>query len=284
MAIFFNQATLTYNNTTTLSNVVTGEIVGVLSAEKTAVSPDYTVGEDIAYVISIVNNGSLPYSDLTVTDNLGEYTSGGLTLTPLTYVEGSVRYFVNGVLQTQPTAADLSPLTFTGIDVPAGGNAMIVYEAVVNSFAPLGADGEITNTVTITGAQISTPVTADETIGTASGPDLSITKELSPVSVPENGEITYTFVIRNTGNEEIVATDNAVITDVFDPILDITSVTYNGTPWTEGVNYDYNEATGTFTTLEGQITVPAATFTQDPATGEWVVTPGTATVVVTGTV
>ncbi len=284
MAIFFNQATLTYNNTTTLSNVVTGEIVGSLTAEKTALSPDYTVGEDIAYVISIVNNGSVAYSDLTVTDDLGTYQSGGLTLTPLTYVEGSVKYYVNGVLQADPTVADLSPLTFTGIDVPAGGNVIIAYEAVANGFAPLGADGEITNTVTITGDQITTPVTADETVGTANGPMLSITKELTPVSVPENGQITYTFTIRNTGNEAIVATDNAVITDVFDPILDITSVTYNGTPWTEGVNYDYDEATGTFVTREGQITVPAATYTQDPATGEWVVTPGVATVVVTGTV
>jgi len=88
MATFFNQATLTYNNTTTLSNVVSGEIVGVLSAEKTAVSPDYAVGEDIAYVISLINNGSVPYTNLTVTDDLGTYESGGLTLTPLTYVEG----------------------------------------------------------------------------------------------------------------------------------------------------------------------------------------------------
>lgn len=284
MATFFNQATLTYNNTTTLSNIVTGEIVGVISAEKTAVSPDYTTGENIAYVISIINNGSVPYSDLTVTDDLGTYQSGGLTLTPLTYVEGSAKYYVNGTLQPAPSVAALYPLTFTGINVPAGGNAIIAYEAVANGFAPLGADGEITNTVTITGDQISTPITADETIGTAGGPNLSITKELSPVSVPENGQITYTFVIRNTGNEEIVATDNAVIADVFEPILDITSVTYNGTPWAEGVNYNYDQLTGTFTTIEGQITVPAATYTQDPTTGEWVITPGTATVVVTGTV
>ena len=34
MAIFTNQATLSYNNTTTTSNVVTGEIVEVLSATK----------------------------------------------------------------------------------------------------------------------------------------------------------------------------------------------------------------------------------------------------------
>ena len=284
MATFFNQATLTYKNSTTLSNVVIGEIVGVLSAVKTAVSPDYTVGEDVAYVISIINSGSVPYSDITVSDDLGTYTSGGLTLTPLTYVEGSAKYFINGVLQPAPTPGLLSPLTFTGIDVPAGGNAIIVYEAVVNQFAPLGADAEITNTVTVSGAQITTPVTASETVGSANGPMLTITKELSPVSIPENGEITYTFVIRNFGNEEIVATDNAVITDVFDPILDITSVTYNGEIWSEGVNYDYAEATGTFTTREGQITVPAATFVQNPQTGEWSVDPGIATVTVVGTV
>lgn len=284
MATFFNQATLTYNNTTTLSNVVTGEIVGVITAEKTAVSPNYTAGGDVTYVISIVNSGSVPYTGLTLTDDLGTYQSGELTLTPLTYKEGSVKYFVNGILQEAPTVASLSPLTFTGISIPAGGNAVIVYEADVNLFAPLGADASITNTVNVSGGGLTTPVTATETVGTLIGPLLSITKELSPVSVPENGEITYTFKIRNTGNEAIVATDNAVITDTFDPAIDITSVTYNGTPWAEGVNYSYDETTGIFTTLEGQITVPAATFTQDPATGEWITTPGTATVVVVGTV
>ena len=34
MATFTNQATLSYNNTTTTSNIVTGEIVEVLSATK----------------------------------------------------------------------------------------------------------------------------------------------------------------------------------------------------------------------------------------------------------
>lgn len=284
MATFFNQATLTYNNTTTLSNVVTGEIVGVITAEKTAVSSNYTAGGDVTYVISIVNSGSVPYTGLTLTDDLGTYQSGELTLTPLTYKEGSVKYFVNGILQEAPTVASLSPLTFTGISIPAGGNAVIVYEADVNLFAPLGADASITNTVNVSGGGLTNPVTATETVGTLIGPLLSITKELSPVSVPENGEITYTFTIRNTGNEAIVATDNAVITDTFDPAIDITSVTYNGTPWAEGVNYSYDETTGIFTTLEGQITVPAATFTQDPVTGEWIATPGTATIVVVGTV
>lgn len=35
MAVFFNQATLTYNDTTTNSNIVSGEIIEVLSVSKT---------------------------------------------------------------------------------------------------------------------------------------------------------------------------------------------------------------------------------------------------------
>ena len=54
--------------------------------------------------------------------------------------------------------------------------------------------------------------------------------------------------------------------------------------WSDPANYSYNAATGTFATQEGQITVPAATFTQDATTGEWTVTPGAGTLTVTGTI
>ena len=52
----------------------------------------------------------------------------------------------------------------------------------------------------------------------------------------------------------------------------------------DNVNYTYNEATGLFATLAGQITVPAATYTQDPTPGAYSVTPGISTLVVTGTI
>ena len=54
--------------------------------------------------------------------------------------------------------------------------------------------------------------------------------------------------------------------------------------WTEGEEYTYDEATGLFTTVAGVITVPEATYTQNPTTGEWTVTPGTSVAVVNGTV
>ena len=44
MAIFTNQATLSYNGTTTNSNVAFGEILDVLAATKTSVEENYSVG------------------------------------------------------------------------------------------------------------------------------------------------------------------------------------------------------------------------------------------------
>ena len=159
----------------------------------------------------------------------------------------------------------------------------IVYEAETNAFAPLLAESEITNTVTVSGGGI-TPVTAKETVIAESGPKLTITKSVSPVPVTENGTLTYTFLIQNTGNTAALAATGAVVTDTFDPVLSNLAVSYNGTAWSDPANYSYNAATGTFATQEGQITVPAATFTQDATTGEWTVTPGAGTLTVTGTI
>ena len=67
-------------------------------------------------------------------------------------------------------------------------------------------------------------------------------------------------------------------------ILTALAVSLDGVAWTEGIQYNYDEATGLFNTIPGQITVPAATYAQDPATGAYSVTPGITTLTVTGTV
>ena len=131
---------------------------------------------------------------------------------------------------------------------------------------------------------MSAPVTAMETVTADTEPVLTISKSITPSQVVDNDRVTYTFVIQNSGSAPVVATDNAAISDTFDPILTALSVTFNGATWTEGTQYNYNEATGLFTTVPGQIVVPAATYTQDPVTGAYTVTPGIATLVVTGTI
>lgn len=290
MAVFYNQATLSYNGNVTSSNIVTGEIAEVLTASKNAVIDTYSSDNDIVFVIGLVNDGEADFTNLTVTDDLGRYTfSPGeglpdIELTPLTYEEGSVTYYVNGVQQPAPTVTDTDPLTITGIDVPAGGNAIILYAAKANQFAPLGAGDQITNTAVISGLGLCDPVSVSETITPAETADLAISKSLDPVTIPENGELTYTFILQNYGNTAASENDSVIFRDAFDPAISISSVTFDGEEWTEGVNYEYDETTGVFTSNEGQITVPAAEFTQDPTTGAWTIQPGTSTLVISGSV
>jgi len=283
MAVFTNFATLSYKGGTRNSNTVTGEIMETVSVQKTAVSTGYGAGDTLSYAVSLVNAGPADVSGLTVTDDLGAYELDGTTLYPLSYVDGTARLIVNGALQPAPTVTAGPPLVFSGINIPAGGSAVLVYEADVTGYAPLAPDSEITNTVTVTGGGVSVPLTASATVESLDSAELFISKALSPCVVPANGEITYSFELTNTGNTEAGAADEVVVSDDFDPILTNIAVSFNGTAWTRAVQYSYDEATGAFATLPGQITVPAASYTQN-ADGTWTVEPGTATLTVSGTI
>ena len=284
MASFTNQAILSYSGGRVASNVVTGQLVSPLTVTKTAVVDSYSANDSVTYVVSIVNAGSTCFDNLTLSDDLGAYAAAGQTVYPLQYVEGSAAWFMNGTRQSDPTAAGGPPLVITGVSVPAGGNAIVMYEAETTAAAPLAAGSEITNTVTVTGNGIGTPLTAEAVITVTDSAELSISKALSPATVEENGQLTYTFVIRNSGNAEAGAGANLVITDTFDPILKNLAVTVNGAPMTKTTGYTYDETTGAFATVAGQITVPVAAFAQSTQTGEWQVVPGETTVTVTGTV
>ena len=283
MATFSNKATLSYSGGSVDSNTVTGELLEVLSVTKTAVLDEYTAGETVTYVVALRNTGPTALTGLTLTDDLGGYPFGTGTLYPLTYVPGSVTYYTNGVLQPAPAVTAGPPLSVTGLSVPAGGNALLIYETTANSFAPLTAGSTVTNTATASGGGLSAPISATETVTAGLRAVLTISKSLCPTVVTENGQLTYTFVIENTGNTPAAATDNIVVTDLFDPVLSPISVTFNGVTWTEGTQYTYDDTTGSFATAAGEITVPAATYTQNPD-GTWTVVPGVSTLTVHGTV
>lgn len=283
MASFTNMATLSYSGGQVNSNVVTGELQEALTVTKTAVAASYVIGETAAYVVTLVNTGSTALSGLSISDDLGAYTSGTATVYPLRYEEGTIHYYINGAAQAAPTVTAGPPLTVSGISVPAGGSTVLVYQTRVSAYASPEVEGEISNTVTVSGGGLATALSASAVTAARLAPQLSISKALSPSVVTENGQLTYTFTIQNFGNVAVTAEDTAVITDTFDPILSNLSVSYNGTAWTSPTNYTYDQSTGVFATVSGQLTVPEASFSQN-ADGSWAVNPGVSTLVVTGTV
>lgn len=203
----------------------------------------------------------------------------------MTFAGDSVLYYVNGVLQAAPTVAAGPPLTISGISVPAGGNALLVYRATVNDYAAPGTGGSIVNTVTVNGGGLTEAVTATDTVAADTTTLLSITKALNPTVVAENGQIVYTFTIQNSGAEAADAAAGLIVSDTFNPVLRAPiTVTLNGESLGDAGNYSYNAASGAFATTAGRVTVPAATYTQDAATGLWMITPGTAVLTVTGTI
>ena len=283
MASFTNQAHLSYNGRSVASNVVTGQMLSPLTLTKTAVVDTYAPTDTVTYVITIVNSGATAYTDLTLTDDLGAYAAGGQTVYPLSYTPDSAVWFINGTRQADPTASG-APLVISGLSVPAGGNAVILYEAATTDAAPLAEGSEITNAVTLTGSGIGTPLTAQATVTVEAQANLRITKSLSPAVVAENGSLTYTFLIQNEGNLPAGPDAAVVVTDTFDPVLKNLAVTMNGEPMAARTGYTYDAVSGVFATVAGQVTVPAATFSQSTETGDWETVPGEAVLTVTGTV
>ena len=287
MPTFYNQASLSLGGQVTNSNTTEAELLSGLTLTKTAITASYGAGDGVVYAVTLTNAGGSVYTNLTVTDDLGAYTlpDGTTTVVPLTYADGSIRLYLNGILQTPPTVTVVDgQLTVTGIDLPANGTATLLYEATANGFAPLAAGSTITNTASVLGGAGIGTLTAEATVTADEAPQLTIAKAVCPAIVTDNEELTYTLIVQNLGNTPINATDGLTVSDTFSPILSNITVTLDGAPLAEGTGYTYDDTTGAFTTLDGAVTVPAATYTQDPVTGAIVTTPGVAVLTVTGTV
>lgn len=279
MAIFQNRATLSYRGVTASSNTVTGEIESALTVLKTALEENYFADSSVTYVISLVNSGESELTGLTVTDDLG--MAAGAQGAPLSYVPDSAALFIDGTPSKDLGTETGSGLVFTGITVPANGSSVIVYKASVTGFAPLGVGGTVTNTAAVNGGV--SPVSASASISAAETPVLSVTKALTPLTVSENGTVTYTFTIENCGNLPAEEEDGTMLEDVFDPALTDLSAELNGTPMTSPADYSYDASTGVFSTVPGFITVPAAEFTAAPD-GAVVTVPGKTVLTVKGNI
>ena len=285
MATFYNKATLSYGGNVVNSNTTEAELLSGLGITKTAVTETYNAGGDVVYIVTLTNMGSTSYNALTVTDDLGAYTPiGGTEVVPLTYAAGSMMYYLGGVLQPTPTISVTDQLVIEGINLPPNSTATLVYATKANEFAPLAAGSEITNTVTSNGGVGVGEIVASATVNVVQSPELTIAKAVCPTVLNDNDRVTYTIIIQNIGNVPIVATDGVVISDVFNPALSELAVELNGVALVEGTGYTYNAVSGEFSVLDGVITVPSATYTQDPLTGTITTTPGVTILTVAGRV
>ena len=284
MAQFTNRAQLSYNDQTVNSNVAVGEIPEVISAAKTALPDTYSANGTVTYVISAVNSSSSPATGISITDDLGGYPFGTETLYPLSYTEGSVRLYINGVLQPSPAVTAGPPLVLSGITIPANGSMVLVYDTSVTEFAPLGIGGSILNTATLEGVGIPGTLTVSETVTPVSEATLTITKSIEPPVVNEGSRVTYRFVIQNFGSAPADAGANVTVADLFDPILTDLAVALDGVALVENTDYTYAVTSGQFATVPGRITVDAANYVQDPVTGTWSIIPAETVLTVTGTI
>ena len=285
MAQITNQANLTFNygniTGTAVSNIASATLLDPLSVEKTSVGTTYRDGDRITYVLSVQNNGSVTVTDINLVDNLGTYAlADGTSVTPLTY-DNEAALYINGVFSSAIVGTEtLNSVTFRIPSLAPGANALIVYHVTVNDYAPLAPGSTVTNTVNVTAPSITMPISDTNTITVENYANVVIVKEMSPDPVSDGDLLTYTFTISNTGNTPATG---VVLTDVFNPAPSNITVTVAGLP-VPATDYTYENGLLTLPTGTAyEITVPAATVTENSETGVVTVTPGTLLITVEGT-
>lgn len=287
MATIENFATVRYtSNGTALTRVSNVAEIGLSSSvvfTKVPLGSEYEGDGTITYILSITNTSSAPLTALTITDNLGTFTDGALTLTPLTYV-GPALLLVDGQdvsAQLTVDATDPASLVFMIPALAANTTANIVYKVAVNEFAPLNEQATIVNNATLTTDAACADGEATATVTVVSAADVSVVKQMCPNPVICGDTVTYTIRIYNYGN---VPAEDVQLVDAFDPAPTNISVYRNGV-LLPGTGYTYEAGVLTVPPTGGTLdTIPAATFTRDETTGEVIVNPGLVEYVITGVI
>ena len=178
--------------TNTVTTTVQAPTISIVKTDgQASAEPD----DNLSYSIQITNNGSIPATNILLTDLLpSEVVTNGSATPPASSQIGQT-------------------LTWTDLGtIPANDSAQIVVPVTVNTQA---ADGTILlNTAQVSyqneaGHTYNTKIATDTT--TVQGPVLSISKTASPDPVLTGNDLVYTLYYTNSGPSEAT---NVVITDV----------------------------------------------------------------------
>jgi len=285
--IITNQATLNYRygdelSVTTVSNIASATLNGSLDINKTSLNDGYRFDEVLTYVINLNNTGAA-ISNITVTDDLGTYQFNGNSYTPLTYT-GTAQLFVNGVLSGGLTVNTVgNNLVFSIDSLPANSDAQIIYQVRVNGFADIECGSVITNTATTQCNCLCNILSeSSNSLVAECYADVRIFKSICPNPIICGEEVSYIIDIYNYGN---IDAEDVVLTDTFNPILTDISVYANGVLIPQG-EYSYINGVLTFPApgSDYELIVPAATFTRNMQTGEYMINPGHLQITVSGNI
>lgn len=278
-----NKAYLTYNNgvatVSGVSNTAAAVLESPFTAEKTCLSQTYSANEELVFVLSLTNSSCQNAARVRVSDDLGTFRSCCACVTPLTY-EGSAQLYINGIYESELEAAIFkNHIRFTIPLVPACCNAVIIYKARANEYAPLSADSEIINTASWTADAFCEPVTASNTVYASQTAQVQIQKSITPSVITCGGAVLYTFTLFNYGNTD--ATD-IVLTDCFAPVPSSIGVSVDSIALRAG---EYSFINGSLTlpcpASSYRLRVPKASFEISDC-GQVEVSPGVVTIEVTG--
>ena len=282
-----NFATVSYTSggviETKVSNIAEISIESAVGFTKTSLGNTYGDKSLLTYILTVTNSSGSDITGSTIIDNLGTYVFGATELTPLEYVSPAV-LLINGQDVSAQFGIDSSnqgSLIFTLPTIPAGATANIIYKAQVNDFAPLALDSTIINTSTFESNSECADATASAIVSVANTANISIIKQMCPNPVICGETITYTIRIYNYGN---TAAENVIVTDDFNPAPDNITVSRDGVLLL-GTDYTYINGSLSITTALGEsVTVPPATFSQDPVTGSIIIMPSVVEYTITGTI
>ena len=214
-----NQSHVTFNyagqaqSKTNHSNVVNTTMNDRMSftVEKTSTNECFRPGENIIYFIKITNTGCDNLCSFNVCDNLGGDCR-------MTYVDGSARLFVDGVMKTI-TPTSTSPLAFDIDETLVRDEEMILqFSALVGE--DVNAD-EITNEVKVCGYSCPRCGCQSEdsrcvcecatlTLPVCRFAEVLISKSVSDENVCCRDELDYFITLTNIGN---IDATNVIVTD-----------------------------------------------------------------------
>ena len=260
MASISNQASVsfTYEGSTGTksnnSNVVNSTILDEysLTVEKTTSKECYQPGDTLTYFIQVINSGCGCLRNFHITDNLGDESY-------LTYVEGSARVIVDGILQ-EITPTSTTPLEFDVSDrLEREEGFVLLYNVEV--VEDLGEDvNEIINTVEVTGYPCGCDCnngnngiseTASATITKCEFAEVLITKQASSDTYCCDDEIDFFITLTNTGT---IDATNVVVTDSLPENFVLTEIHMEN----NGEHYQFNPSEYTIDS-SNLLTLPNAT-------------------------